>query len=550
MVALGGLGEIGMNCLALVQQTTAGDVDAVMLVDCGTNFPQGDYGIDVIHPDFSWLEKHREALVGVFLTHGHEDHIGALPYLLQRFRVPVWGPAHALHLAKRRLLEHELPLNELSLREVRVRSRVAVGPFVVEPIRVSHSIVEATALAIETVAGTVVHTGDFKFDPAPSDGQPTDEARLAEIGANGVALLLSDSTNVDREQHSGSEADVEEALDQLISKASARVFVALFASNVQRLISLGKIAERRGRRICLMGRSLNLHVEVARELGHLKWKPDLLLPVERARSFPKDELLVLAGGTQGEPGSAMYRISQADNRYIDVEAGDEVIFSSRVIPGNERRVVNMMGDLLRLGANVRSRFSDGVHTSGHASRPEQAKMIRLLAPRCFVPLHGTRHHLVRHAELARELGVPQVDVIENGQSVVLHNGCLMRGEAASSGYVHIEWGGTQIGPEAIRERQELGRCGLLSIGLACDRQWELTSFPSLDTLGLPELEPGTEALRMFGDELREHWRGLLGSELETTIDNIRRFARSWTDTNYGLKPMVSVHVSRNKEKRK
>jgi ribonuclease J len=275
MIPLGGLGEVGMNCMALEHD------GQLLVIDCGTSFPSEDHGVDVVHPDLSWLFRNWARVVGVFLTHGHEDHIGALPYLLKGRTAPIYGPRHALKLVQRRFTEHGLDISG-ELHVVECGTRTALGPFVVEPIRVSHSIVEATALAISCAAGTVVHSGDFKFDERPSDGEPTDETRLLELGEAGVDLLLSDSTNVDSSGVSASEADVADSLDAIVRDAPKRVFVALFASNVQRLISLGNIAQRRGRRICLLGRSLSVHGEVASELGHLRWPPELLLPPDRA----------------------------------------------------------------------------------------------------------------------------------------------------------------------------------------------------------------------------------------------------------------------------
>jgi ribonuclease J len=419
----------------------------------------------------------------------------------------------------------------------------------VEPIRVSHSIMDATALAIQTGAGMIVHSGDFKFDPAPSDGEVTDEARLAELGDAGVELLLSDSTNVDRTEHSGSEKDVAHTLDELIAKADARVFVALFASNVQRLISLGNIARERGRKLCLLGRSLQQHVDVARELGALSWPHDLILPVERARTYPRKEILLLASGTQAEPGSAMMRLSQAAHRFIEIQSGDTVIFSSRVIPGNDRQVISMMGDLLRLGANIESRVNAHVHTSGHASRPEQQHMIDLLRPRSFIPVHGTRHHLTRHAELARERGVKEVCVIENGQVATLQAGQLRVSGTVPAGLVHIELGGECISSEALRQRRDLGRSGLLSLGVLCDRKWRLRGSPSLYALGLPQLEMGGESLHELGKDIARHWKSFRDAEQSIVIDNLKSYVRTWAEHRFGLRPVVAVHVTRDKSKK-
>ncbi len=573
VIPLGGLGEVGMNCMALEVE------HELLIIDCGTNFPGDDYGVDVVHPDFAWLHANWERVRGIFLTHGHEDHIGGLPYLLRERSVPLYGPAHALQLVARRFAEHGLEEQPSDFREANTRRVYRLGPFEVEPIRVSHSIVEATALSITTEAGRVVHSGDFKFDDNPSDGQPTDVERLRLLGDEGVDLLLSDSTNVDAPGTSGSEGDVAEALDEVIKSASRRVFVALFASNVHRLISLGQIAQRRGRRLCLLGRSLVSHVEVARKLGYLDWPPELLLPAERVRSYPKDEVLVLATGTQAEPAAAMARLARGEHRFAEVEQGDTVVFSSRIIPGCDRAVVDMMGQLMRRGAVVHSRWTDPVHASGHAHRDEQARMIELLRPRCFVPVHGTLHHLRRHAELATSLGVPHVTVIENGQSVILSEAGLRSGADVPSGLVHVGLGGKEMPVEVIERRRDLGRSGVVSVGILCARGGKLCHAPRLQAMGLPFLDDEAIVGELI-DELVAAWRTLHqaaaapgrvrhnGGNGRTTSSagprasdrawaygarfvsvqsgalelQVERYVQRWADARYGLRPIVAVHI--------
>src|SRR5690606_28100144 len=299
--------------------------------------------------------------------------------------VPVWGPPHAIGLARQRLNEHEL--GDADLRTAEAGRSYGVGPFEIEPVRVTHSIVEASALRIRTRAGVILHTGDFNLDPDPPDGEPTDEERLRQIGDETVNLLLSDSTNIDVADRPGSERAVGAALERLVSKATARVFVVMFASNVQRLMLLGDIAQRAGRKLCLLGRSLNTQVEIARRIRRLDWPSDLVISADQARTFPRDELLVLAGGSQAERNSAMRRIAGGTYPYMEIEAGDDVILSSRIIPGNERGVFEMMADLLRRGVHLHSRISDpDVHTSGHAGRSEQLRMLELTRPRAFLPV--------------------------------------------------------------------------------------------------------------------------------------------------------------------
>jgi len=462
---LGGLGEVGMNCLAIEQR------GEVLLVDCGVTFDDRGLGIDVVHPEFTALEAHRDRIAGVFVTHGHEDHIGALPYLLRRFDVPIWGPAYALGLVRERLAEHEV-LEHARLVEVRPREPVSVRSFTVEPVRVTHSIADATALAIRTDAGLVVHSGDFKIDESPPDGERFDEDRLRELGDEGVALLFSDSTNVDSAGDAGSEQSVGDALEPLVRAAKGAVVVALFASNVHRLRLLGEIARETGRKIVPLGRSIVTHSRVAHATGYLSWPSDLVHPAERVRELPRDQVLALATGTQAEARAALARLARGDHPSFDVGPGDTVILSSRIIPGHEPEVYGLMGDLLRRGVELHSRVTHrGVHVSGHAHRGEQRRMIDLVRPRAFIPVHGTIHHLARHAELAREAGVAEVLVIENGDVASLEDGRLKKGERVASGRVHT-FAGRAVPSRVLRERTQLAAEGaafaIVSIGASRD----------------------------------------------------------------------------------
>lgn len=537
IVPLGGLGEIGMNCLALEQG------DDVVVVDCGTSFPSDDYGVDVIHPDFSWLLERREKVRGVFLTHGHEDHIGALPFLLRDLNVPVYGPQHALRLCRIRLEQHGFSERDVELHEVAARRRVELGSFEFETIRVTHSIAQATALAIRTRAGTVLHSGDFKFDPKPSDGEPTDEARLSELGDEGVALLLSDSTNVDELGEAGSEFDVRERLLDRVDAADRRVFVVLFASNVQRLISLGHIAEQTGRRITALGTSLLRHIEIAHDIGLLRWPKGLVLPPERARTYPRKELLVLASGTQAEPGSAMWRLARGEHRFMNVEAGDDVIFSSRTIPGHERLVSTMRCQLLRLGARVEASRRAGIHTSGHACRAEQERMLRLVRPKAFVPVHGTLHHLRQHAKLAATTGVSVIQVVENGQSLMLNDGRLTRGGVVSAGEVRVGFGREVLDEDLLQRRRDLGRGGHLLVSASCDRAGRLLRLPGVGSIGVGLFDDDPEPGVRLAEALELAWPSFKASSLETRRKEARRFVGQWLEAEYRLRPVVSIALS-------
>ena len=442
-----------MNCLALEQD------GQVMLVDCGVTFDARGLGIDVVFPDFSGLEPYRDRIAGVFVTHGHEDHIGALPYLLKRFDVPVWAPPYAAGLIRERLAEHDMG-DHVRLTETRPREVYEVGPFSVEPIRVTHSIADATALAIRTSAGLVVHTGDFKFDASPPDGEAFDIDRLDELGDEGVALLFSDSTNIDASGSTGSERQVGDLLHQIVTRAEGAVIVAMFASNVHRLRMLGEVARHTRRRIVLLGRSVQTHSRVARNTGYLEWPSDLVFPAERARELPRANVLALASGTQAEARGALARLARGDHNAFALDPTDTVILSSRTIPGNEPMVYRMMSDLLRHGVQLRTWVTDrGIHVSGHAHRSEQKRMLELVRPKNFVPVHGTLHHLSRHAELAREVGVPNVCILENGDVGTLDGGFRKTGKVdVGRDYA---FHGRALPHQVVRERSSLAQEGLV-----------------------------------------------------------------------------------------
>mgnify|MGYP001101453630 CR=1 FL=1 len=440
-----------MNCMALEQR------GEVLLVDCGVMFDDRGLGVDVIHPDFSALDELGH-VVGLAVTHGHEDHIGGIPYLLKRFDVPVYGPPYALGLVRERIAEHEV-LEHARLFETRPGRPFELGSFVIEPIRVTHSIADATALAITTDEGMVIHTGDFKFDESPPDGELFDVDRFRALGDAGVTLLMSDSTNVDAEGATGSETDVGHVLERLVLETRGAVVIAMFASNVHRLRLLGEIARRAGRKIVLLGRGVGVHARVARATGYLPWPDELVLPEEMARERPRSELLVIATGSQGEERAALARLARGDHPSFEVVPGDRVILSARTIPGNEPEVHAILGQLLRRGVDVVSRATErGVHVSGHGHRPDQRRMLELVRPRCFVPVHGTIHHLTRHAALAREMGVPSVCVVENGRVVEVTRDGAMLGETYGAGRVHV-WAGREVPASVLRERAALAQEG-------------------------------------------------------------------------------------------
>jgi ribonuclease J len=538
IVALGGLGEVGMNCLAVEQR------GEVLVIDCGVTFDRRGLGVDVIHPDFACLEQFRDRIRGVFLTHGHEDHIGALPYFLKQFDVPVWGPPYALGLVRERLRDHEI-LAHARLFEAMPRSRYAVGSFTVEPVRVTHSIADATALAISTDAGLVVHTGDFKFDEAPVDGEAFDVERLSALGAEGVALLLSDSTNVDADGIAGSEGIVAEALEQLVVSAMGRVVVALFASNVHRLQALGAIARKTGRKIVVLGRSVGTHSRVLRALGRLDWADDLVFSAERAMELPRASVLGIATGTQAEPNAALSRLARGEHPLI-LEHGDTVILSSRAIPGHEPEVYAMMGEFLHRGIAVHSRASDRrIHVSGHAHRGEQRRMLELLRPRAFVPVHGTLHHLTRHAELARQFGIQSVSVLENGDVASLNSGGgVQRVDRWPVGRVHT-FGGKAIAPHILRERAKLATSGVVAVAISVDANGRVGGAVRVTTLGVADDESARRLCAEAEGEVRSAVDAVRHGDTVSealVVEAARLAARRPFARELGFKPQTVVSV--------
>jgi ribonuclease J len=555
LIPLGGLGEIGMNCLALEQR------DEILVIDCGVTFDHRGLGVDVIHPEFAALEGRN--VVGLFVTHGHEDHIGGIPYFLRKFDVPVYGSRYALGIVRERAEKHEV-LAHARLVEVAPRSATRVGSFEVEPVRVTHSIADSMALALRTDAGLMVHTGDFKFDETPPDGEAFDVARFEELSRQRVRLLLSDSTNVDAIGPTGSEQAVGDALDAIVSAAEQAVIVAVFASNVHRLHMLGEIARKHGRKIVPLGRSVTTHMRIARathrvtgeQAGepYLQWPSDRVWPAERAKELPRRAVLAVTTGTQGEPGAALARLARGEHPSLDAFPGDVVVLSSRVIPGNESAVMRVVADLVRRGITVHTHGSDrAVHVSGHAHREDQLRMIRLVQPRGFVPVHGTLHHLARHAQLARDLGIPEVCVLENGDVAEIEETGIRKVDRVPTGRVHV-CGGRALPARVVSERARLAACGgahvivYLDGGRALARDIVLATYGVLDTqIDGDVLESARQEARLAITEVLQGAVELPGAA-EPTDEVIsaaaQRAVRRAFDQRLGFRPLTTAIVLR------
>jgi ribonuclease J len=468
-----------MNCLALERG------DDIVVIDCGVMFPGEDVGIDVIHPDLEYLTTRADQVRGVILTHGHEDHIGGVPFLLRVLNVPIYGPPYALALVKERLKQFPWAGGgKSSLTATFPGQPFELGAFRINPIRVTHSMADAHALALETPEHLVIHSGDFRIDPDPVDGQQMELARLADYGQRGVDLLLSDSTNVESSGRCGSEQSVAHTVETAARETTGTVFVAIFSSNTPRLQLLLDVAERLDRKVLPLGRSVITHMRLAEQLGHVRIPPNRIISLEQATSLHRDKLMVILTGTQGEHRSALGRLAAGRLRGLTAEPGDLVLISGRFIPGNDLDIFRLVSALSRRGARVlHSRAEPGVHVSGHAHRDEQRELIELLCPRSFVPIHGAFHHLASHAQLARELGVEQVEVTEDGEPLELSANGLRRLAPVNVGRVHVD-GSMGVSELVLRDRRNL-RNGVALAVLALDlERGELVVPPQIIARGV------------------------------------------------------------------
>ncbi|HEU4981524.1 MAG TPA: ribonuclease J [Acidobacteriaceae bacterium] len=460
IIPLGGLGEFGMNCLAVRWQ------DDIIVIDTGLMFPESELlGVDVVVPDISYLIENKEHVRGIILTHGHEDHIGGLPWILSELNVPVYGTEFTLAYVEGKLEEHKM-LDDSELIEIVPGAKFALGPFTIEPIRVTHSLVDCVALAIETPVGVIVHTGDFKIDLSPPDGKAFDLHRFAEYGKRGVLALLQDSTNVDRPGYTPSEWSVKPRLDELFSRTKKKLFFSCFSSSIYRIRIAMDLAREHGRKVAVIGRSMVESSEVAQDLGYLDVPPGLLIHPGQIADHAPEEVMVLISGTQGEPMSALSRAAVDNHKHARISPGDTVVLSSRVIPGNEKSIYRVIDHLYRRDAHVI--YDDGasglIHVSGHASQEEQRLMINLLKPKFFIPVHGDYRHLKKHAELAQSVGVVDLAlVIENGDVLELDRANARKAGKVTAGRVCIDSGSAADVVEdlVIRDRRHLSEDGFV-----------------------------------------------------------------------------------------
>ncbi|HET7706285.1 MAG TPA: ribonuclease J [Thermoanaerobaculia bacterium] len=505
IIPLGGLGEIGMNLMIY----EAGD--EAIIVDCGMMFPDAaTLGVDVIIPDMTYIFDNAARFKAVFLTHGHEDHIGAVPFLVERLRLPVYGMPLALGFVQDKL--DEFGIEGIDLHPIKPREVVQAGSFKVEAIRVTHSIVDALGFAIETPLGTVIHTGDFKIDHTPIDAKPTDLGRFADYGERGVLALVSDSTNALVPGHGPSERSVGSGLDRVFANAKGRIIVTTFASHIHRVQQVIDIARKFNRKVLMLGRSLVDNVETAERLGYIRYPREA-----RASSADLDprHLVIMTTGTQGEPSSALSRMAIGEHKQISIEEGDLIIISARTIPGNERAVAHLIDNLYRRGAEVVSHEHQDIHVSGHACEEELKLMLNVTKPKFFVPMHGTLRHLIHHARLAESVGVPHGVVITNGQAAEIDGSSIrVLPDRVAHGKVFIDGEAEEVPEVVVRDRQHLAEDGFVIVVVAIDSAGRLIRDPEIITRGLVHVDASKDML----DELR---RQLVGMFAESAPDELR-----------------------------
>jgi ribonuclease J len=540
LIPLGGLGEFGMNCMVLRWQ------DDIIVIDAGLMFPEDELlGVDIVVPDISYLTENRDKVRGILLTHGHEDHIGGLPWILSELNVPVYGTEFTLAYVEGKLEEHGL-LDDADLIEMIPGRRLTLGPFSVMPIRVTHSLVDCVALAVHTPVGVVLHTGDFKVDLSPPDNKPFDLHAFAELGKQGVLALLQDSTNVDRRGYTPSERAVRPRLDEIFSQAKQKLFFSCFSSSIHRIKLAMELAHNHGRKVAIIGRSLDNSTEIAQDLGYLDLPSGLVIPPGHIKDTPANKLLILISGTQGEPMSALSRAAVNNHKFAHINAGDTVLMSSRVIPGNEKSIYRVIDHLERRDAEVI--YDDGasglIHVSGHGSQEELRLMINLVRPKFFIPVHGDYRHLKRHIELAGAMGVVEKTILlEDGDVLELDKSSATKTGKITVGRVCIDSGGNAsdvVEDLVIRDRKHLSEDGIVLPIIAINkRTGKLENPPEIVMRGTAIAEEG-----LIAEARQVVQRTLDGSSAEEKADygvikeKIRNDLKRYIQKSTSRRPLI------------
>ena len=535
---LGGLGEVGKNMILYEYG------DNILVVDTGIMFPENDMlGIDYIIPDFNYLLEKRQFVRGIIITHGHEDHTGAIRHVIEEINAPIYATPLTRGLLEIKLAKGGL-LEKTDLRTVEAGETVQINPFEVEFFHVCHSIPDGVGLGITTPAGLVVHSGDYKFDHTPVDGWPTDYAKLGEFSGRGVLALLADSTNADTPGWTPSEKVIDPAFDKVFSEAKGRIIVASFASLISRMQQVVNAAQRHNRKVAFVGMSMVDNAKIARKLGYLDIPDGLQVNIDQALKMDPSQVVLMSTGTQGEPTSIMGRLSTGTNRQFDVIPGDTIVLSSHPIPGNEESIYRTINRLFRRGANVIYEPIEPVHVSGHASQEEMKLLIHLVKPKFFIPIHGELRHLKQHATIAREVGVPEenIAVIENGQIIEFEDGMMSLGDRVPGGYIFVDGSRVgEVGPSVVREREALAKDGIVVISLILEKgSGRLVEEPEILTRGFVYKRDAKELLALAKNRITDtihRGNGNLQDDIEQTVKTF-----FYNETK--RRPMVFVTINR------
>ncbi len=539
IIPLGGLQEIGKNITAFEYG------EEILIVDCGLSFPEDEMlGIDLVIPDVTYLAKNKEKVKGIVLTHGHEDHIGALPYVLKEINVPVYGTRLTLGLVKNKLEEHRM-LDMVQLQTVHAGQTIELGPFKVEFIRATHSIADAVSLAIFTPIGVIVHTGDFKIDYTPIEGEPMDLARFAELGKKGVLLLMCDSTNVERAGYTMSERTVGESLDEIFMNCKSRILVATFASNVHRVQQIINAAVKFDRKVSVLGRSMLNVLNVAMELGYLTVPEGVLVDMETLDRVPHDKLVIITTGSQGEPMSALSRITFSEHKKVEIVPGDVVIISASPIPGNEKLISRIVNELFKKGANVIYDALADIHVSGHACQEELKLIHNLVKPKFFMPVHGEHRHLRQHCDLARKLGMPSenIFILDIGKVLELTNDSAKINGSVPSGKVLVDGLGVgDVGNVVLRDRKHLSQDGLIVVVITIEGDTgNVVAGPDIISRGfvyVRESEDLMEQLKQIANQAVNKFGGKNHGDWSARKSAIRDALRDCIYEKTKRKPMI------------
>jgi ribonuclease J len=537
IIPLGGLGEVGKNMMILEYNQN------ILIIDAGLMFPENDMlGIDLVIPDYGYLVDKKDWVRAIIVTHGHEDHTGALPYLLRDIPAPIYTTRLTRGLVEVKLQQRHL-LEKTTIHTIQPGDQINIGPFDVEFFHVCHSIPDGVGLAIETPVGLVVHSGDFKFDHTPVDGKPTDFAKLAELGGRRPLLLMADSTNAERPGVTPSEKVIDEAFDRVFQEAKGRIIVGTFASLISRIRQVLNAALHYDRQVAIAGYTMGEYVKIAKQLGYLEVPPGVMVPIGQAMRLPPEQVVILATGTQGEPSAALVRMATGAHKHVKIQPGDTVIHSAHPIPGNEELVGRTINRLIQRGAHVLYSLIAPVHVSGHASSEEQQLLLNIIRPKFFVPIHGELRHLTRHAQLAHELGMPTENtfVVENGYILEFDRESGSVGERVPGGYVFVDGSGVgDVGPAVLRDREILARDGFVVAIVQRDAETgQLRQPPDIISRGFVFLRDSEELLAEAGDLVQDLVTSSLSEVNSSTLEGeIRTLLTGFLYQETKRRPMV------------